>query len=66
MTASLPTNQKEDDIVGDLFEQQSSVEAAKSCGGQYDVHSLRAAGKMRWSFVSKEVVCVVLLTTIFR
>jgi hypothetical protein len=25
MTASSPTNQKEDDIVGDLFEQQSSV-----------------------------------------
>jgi hypothetical protein len=40
MTASMPTNQKEDDIVGDLFEQQSSVKAAKSCGGQYDVHSL--------------------------
>jgi hypothetical protein len=30
---------EEDDIVGDPFEQQSSVEAAKSCGGQYDVHS---------------------------
>ena len=36
--ASVPTNQQEDDIVGDLIRQQSSVEeAAKSCGGQYDV-----------------------------